>query len=227
MTLITEFLHQFNPLALLFPPVCLICSTAVESPDLVCTACLTQPEPTGLGQWRARAVVSENLDEIWTAFWFDETMRQLVHLFKYDGYRRLGRQLAAIAWDELREAIQPQRFAGLIPVPLHRIKSRARGFNQAAVLATEIGALSGLPVGENWVIRRTWTQSQTGLTIPERQANVSGCFHVRERGSGEDILLVDDMLTTGATTSACAQALKAAGYGRIVVLTLATSRKEE
>ena len=172
-------------------------------------------------------MVSENLDEVWTAYWFDETMRQLIHLFTYGGYRRLGRQLASIAWEQLRAAIQPQRFAGLVPVPLHRIKRRARGFNQAAVLATEIGALSGLPVGERWVIRRNWTQSQTGLTLPERRANGTGCFQVRRRGSGEDIILVDDMLTTGATTSACAQALKAAGYGRIAVLTLATTRKDE
>ncbi len=227
MTLIKELLQKVNPLPLLFPPVCLICGATVELPDLVCPACLSQPEPTGLGQWRSQAVVSENLDEVWTAYWFDETMRQLIHLFKYGGFRRLGRQLASIAWEQLRAAIQPQRFAGLVPVPLHRIKSRARGFNQAAVLATEIGTLSGLPVGERWVIRRNWTQSQTGLTLPERRANVTGCFQVRRRGSGEDILLVDDMLTTGATTSACAQALKAAGYGRIAVLTLATTRKEE
>jgi len=172
-------------------------------------------------------VVRDSLDEVWTAFWFDETVRLLIHFFKYEGYRRLGRQLAKITWEQLHEQLRPQRFAGLVPVPLHRIKRRSRGYNQAELLAREMGQLSGLPVGDRWVVRQSWTRSQTGLTIPQRRANVTGCFQVRRKGNGEDILLVDDVLTTGATTSACAQAMKAAGYGRIAVLTLATTRKEE
>ncbi len=227
MTLIIDLLQKLNPLPLLFPPTCLICSAAVNADQLVCNPCLIKPAPSGLGQWRSQAVVRDSLDEVWTAFWFDETMRLLIHFFKYGGYRRLGRQLATIAWDQLHEPLRPQRFAGLVPVPLHRIKRRARGYNQAEVLAREMGVLSGLPVGDRWVVRQAWTRSQTGLTIPERRANVTGCFQVRRKGCGEDILLVDDVLTTGATTSACAQAMKAAGYGRVAVLTLATTRKEE
>jgi ComF family protein len=131
-----------------------------------------------------------------------------------------------MAYDQVGDLLQPERFDCLVPVPLHRIKRRARGYNQAAVLAGALGALTGLPVARRWLLRRDWTRSQTGLTVPERRANVTGCFQVMRPGAGEDILLVDDVITTGATASACAQVLREAGYGRIAVLTLATTRKE-
>ena len=227
MSLTPGFTHRLNPLQLLFPLLCLICGAAVDAVEALCSTCELQPEPTILGQWRGRTAVRDALDEVWTAFWFDEAMRELIHNFKYGGYRRLGRPLAGMALEKIGGLLRPGRFSCLVPVPLHRVKRRARGYNQAAVLATALGALTGLPVESRWLLRRDWTRSQTGLSVPERRANVTGCFQVIRDGAGEDILLVDDVITTGATASACAQVLKEAGYGRIAVLTLAASRKEE
>ncbi len=227
MSLAPAFLPRFNPLQLLFPPLCLICGASVDADEAVCGSCRLKPEPSGLSQWRAQTMVHEALDEVWTAFWFDEAMRELIHHFKYGGYRRLGRPLAAMALGQIGALLQPERFNCLVPVPLHRIKRRSRGYNQAAVLAGALSALTGLPVARHWLLRGDWTRSQTGLTVPERRANVTGCFQVIRPGAGEDILLVDDVITTGATASACAQVLREAGYGRIAVITLATTRKEE
>lgn len=227
MSLASGLLPRFNPLQLLFPSLCLICGAAVDADEAVCGPCRLTPEPTSLGQWRAQTVVSAALDEVWTAFWFDEAMRAMIHHFKYGGYRRLGPPLAGMALEQVGDLLRPERFNCLVPVPLHPVKRRARGYNQAAVLADALSGLTGLPVAGRWLLRRDWTRSQTGLSIPERQANVTDCFQVIRPGAGEDILLVDDMITTGATASACAQVLREAGYGRIAVLTLATSRKEE
>ncbi len=227
MSLAPGLLLRFNPLQLLFPPLCLICGAAVDADEAVCGPCRLKPEPTSLGQWRAQTVVRAALDEVWTAFWFDEAMRDLIHHFKYGGYRRLGRPLAGMALEQVGDLLRPERFNYLVPVPLHRVKRRARGYNQAALLAGALGALTGLPVARRWLLRRDWTRSQTGLTASERRANVAGCFQMIRPGAGEDVLLVDDVITTGATASACAQTLREAGYGRIAVLTLATTRKEE
>jgi len=113
----------------------------------------------------------------------------------------------------------------LVPVPLSRRRLLFRRFNQAQILAAEVSRLSGLAVAPLTLERARNTRSQVGLTRLERKANVAGAFRVTPRGeaiiAGKSVLLIDDVITTGATVSAAAKALKAKGAARVDVLALA------
>ncbi|NDH54884.1 MAG: ComF family protein, partial [Betaproteobacteria bacterium] len=111
----------------------------------------------------------------------------------------------------------------LVPVPLHPLKQRDREFNQAEILARYLSAASGIPLHPGLIRRVAATATQTRLTRPQRAANVRGAFALRPGVtlSGERLVLVDDVFTTGATTSACARALRAAGAGEVCVWTVA------
>ena len=132
--------------------------------------------------------------------------------------RPLGQPLGAL----LAKALpRDERIDAIVPMPLHWRKQWSRGFNQAEVLAGVIARRTGLPVVKG-VRRRIATRVQAGLTNAQRRANVAGAFAAhRRRVAGKRILLIDDVMTTGATAAACARALKAAGAGRVVLLALA------
>lgn len=113
-----------------------------------------------------------------------------------------------------------ETFDAVIPVPLHWRRQWSRGFNQSELLARQVARRRGIPVLR--ALRRARaTQSQTGLSNTRRRKNVTGAFRVRGSFNGARVLLVDDVMTTGATGSACAAALKAAGAGSVTLLTLA------
>lgn len=139
---------------------------------------------------------------------------------------KFGRQLvyapafAALLAPVVR-AEMPDR-DGLVPVPLHRWRRWRRGFNQAAEIGRHLAGLTGLPVAD--VARRTRaTRSQTGLRAPARRANVAGAFEVRTLGHCRHPLVLDDVITTGATADQLARALIAAGASDVFVLAVARS----
>jgi len=113
----------------------------------------------------------------------------------------------------------------IVPVPLHARRLRERGYNQAALLARELGKGVGLPVLENALIRVRDTSPQVDLGAEERRENVRGAFHLPDdRLVGKSVLLVDDVYTTGATLEACSLALKQRGVRAAWALTLARAR---
>jgi ComF family protein len=158
-------------------------------------------------------------DAVYSYGSYEGTLRQLVHLFKYGGVRPLTRPFGRFLADTLpRDA----SFDVIVPMPLHWFKQWQRGFNQADVLAREIGKKWNVPV-RNVIRRRRATVPQAGLTNAKRRANVRGAFTAK-RGrplDGMRVLLVDDVVTTGATASACARVLKRAGAAHVALLALA------
>jgi ComF family protein len=150
---------------------------------------------------------------------YEGALRELIHLFKYDRIRTLARPLAS----HLVSAFpREERFDAIVPMPLHWFRRWQRGFNQSALLAREIGRRCGLPV-VHAVRRRRATRPQAGLSNARRRVNVAGAFSPARGRSvrGLRVLLVDDVMTTGATASACARALKNAGASYVAVLALA------
>jgi ComF family protein len=141
-----------------------------------------------------------------------------VHLYKYEGVRPLtGRFGEWLALALPRE----KRFDLIVPLPLHWWKRWQRGFNQTDLLASEIARRWNVPV-RRIVRRRKRTTPQAGLTNAQRRLNVRAAFAVsRTRLDGLRVLLVDDVLTTGATAGACARALKQAGAAHVTLLALA------
>lgn len=166
---------------------------------------------------------------------YDGRMRAAIHALKYGrmhpAARRLGSMLAA-AIVQLR----PETPGGLlvVPVPLHRSKHRQRGFNQARTLAKYALAVLRdshpewqLSLAPSTLMRLRATESQAGLTPHQRRRNVRGAFKVSDPAAvrGKQILLVDDILTTGATARAAAQSLTKAGAASVYVATLARARR--
>lgn len=154
------------------------------------------------------------------AFGFHEdTLRELIHLFKYGRIQTLSKPLGRL----LALALPRDRaFDVIVPMPLHWRKLWQRGFNQSELLAREIGRRTNVPV-KNALRRVRFTSAQAGLTNAKRRLNVSGAFRSKKNGSleGKRVLLVDDVMTTGATAASCARALKLAGARQVTLLTLA------
>lgn len=156
---------------------------------------------------------------------YDGALRGILQLYKYRGVRPLAGPLG----DRLAETLPrlgAESLDLILPIPLHRKRERQRGFNQAALLAKRLSRRSGIPLGGKDCVRVRDTAPQTGLRGAERRKNVRGAFAVPcpERVQGRRVLLVDDVLTTGATADACARALLAAGVRGVWVLTLARAR---
>ncbi len=150
---------------------------------------------------------------------YEGPLRSLIHLFKYSGMKPLAVTLAGYL-----EKIIPvdERYDAVVPVPLHWHKQWDRGFNQAELLARLIARRRGLPMW-NALRRKRPTAVQASLALAGRRRNVAGAFLVRRKQDlkGKRILLIDDVMTTGATASACAAALKRGGATSVSLLTLA------
>ncbi len=154
---------------------------------------------------------------------YEGELRELIHLFKYGNVTMLAGPLGRLL---ARTMPENSRFDVVIPMPLHWRKRWQRGFNQAELLAAEIGRRTNVPV-RNALRRVRNTASQAGLTSSKRRRNVSGAFQA-SRGvkmrtvlNGASVLLIDDVVTTGATAASCARALKRAGARQVTLLTLA------
>ena len=151
---------------------------------------------------------------------YEGTLRELIHLLKF---RRIE-TLAAPLGHWLAQALPRERgYDAIVPVPLHWTRWLTRRFNQSELLAREVSRRTGIPL-RLWLQRVKRTPQQAGLTAAKRRRNVAGAFRACVPGSklaGSRVLLVDDVLTTGATLNAAAWALKRAGAKRITVLTVA------
>jgi ComF family protein len=149
---------------------------------------------------------------------YEGALRELIHLYKYDRMKPLARPLG----DLLATALPlDQRFDGVVAVPLHWRRKWERGFNQSELLARSIARRCDAPL-LHAVRRRKATRVQAGLSNNRRRENVSGAFIAKANAvRGMRILLVDDVMTTGATGSACSHALKRAGAQSVALLTLA------
>jgi ComF family protein len=233
--------------SLVFPDDCRVCGEPLREVSRipVCSRCLTAPEPIAAEYFcvacRTPFLNSSPLDEtgkcslcrlglagfdaVYSFGSYEGALRELIHLFKYSGVRPLAR----VFGKQLKRALPiDERFDVIVPMPLHWKRRWQRGFNQANLLAAEVARRFNLPV-TNAVRRKRATSAQAGLTNAKRRANVSGAFAIRrgKRFDGLRVLLVDDVLTTGATAAACARVLKRAGAAHVTVLALARTDRRE
>jgi ComF family protein len=167
---------------------------------------------------------------------YQDKLRALLHLLKYDGMEPVADRLGSLLAGQISAFQDAPRTMLVIPVPLFRAKRRQRGFNQAEVLArATVKALRRqqpewkLTVAVGLLERRRSTESQAGLTPRQRRANMRGAFFAPspEKVKGADVLLIDDIYTTGATARACAQALRRAGANSVRVATIARAQRQD
>ena len=155
---------------------------------------------------------------------YEGPVKNLIHEFKYGNKDFIAPALGRLMADFIREYDFPLGFVDLIvPVPLHPARLREREFNQAELLGKHIASLHEITVSADNLIRKRYTKNQAELESRQRRENVKGSFAVKdpELFKGKNILLVDDALTTGATSSEAALALKEAGAVLVLVLTVA------
>jgi ComF family protein len=227
------------------PPCCLVCRSPLGAHHLLCAPCWREvhfiraplcdvlgiPLPFDAGERTISAAAAARppaYDRARAVAHFSGAMRTLVHQLKYadrhDARTLFGRWLAE-AGRELQPGIDV-----IAPVPLSRWRLLSRRFNQAAVLAQELSRQTGLGLDLRLLQRAKSTSTQVGLTHDQRRRNVAGAFSVSSRRRawlrGRSVLLVDDVITTGATADACARALKRAGAARVDVLALALVTSE-
>jgi len=149
-------------------------------------------------------------------------VREAIHAFKYQGRRRIGFWLAAKMARTATRDLPVTEIDRIFPVPMHWLKLRLKGVNPAALLAQAVAKSLKLSCDLKLLQRTRWTPSQTRLGVRERFRNVRGSVQARQRGNSPPaVLLVDDVLTSGATAHACALALREAGVKRVFVLTAA------
>jgi ComF family protein len=150
---------------------------------------------------------------------YEAVLREMVHLLKYGGVRSLASPMGAFLAAALP---RNQRFDMVLPMPMHWMRRWRRGFNQAELLAAEVSKRTGISLASP-VRRIRSTPPQAGLSRARRRENMSGAFAMARRADvkGKRVLLVDDVLTTGATASACAGVLKKAGAKYVAVLAVA------
>ncbi|MCU0600813.1 MAG: ComF family protein [Desulfobacterales bacterium] len=156
-----------------------------------------------------------------------------IHQLKYSGKTQIAKPLGRVLFSSFLNYFHDVNIDLIIPVPLHASKLRSRGFNQVMLMLREwpaLGAMSfsSFPIIDyqgKVVIRRKKTEPQTGLGREKRRSNIKGAFSVLQPESihGKQVLLVDDVYTTGATTEECAQVLSNQGASNIHILTLARS----
>jgi ComF family protein len=164
---------------------------------------------------------------------YEGGLRELIHLLKYGGIRPAANVLGRMLAEAIGELVPnfPSDSVAVVPVPLYRTKLREREFNHAELIARAAIKLSPdssrLHLCAGVLERRRETPSQTGLTRHQRRQNVKGAFGVAqpEAVKGREVLVVDDVFTTGATVSECARVLRRAGASRVWVATVARTLK--
>lgn len=225
---------------LALPPICIACGALLDRHGVLCPACwsgvnfirpplcdrLGLPLPFDAGGVMISAAALASPPEYGrarAAAHYDGVMRNLIHALKYndrhEGLGFFGKLLQEAGRGLLAEA------EVIVPAPLYRLRLVSRRFNQSALLAKQLARETGLPAELMALQRVKRTQSQVGLTLDQRKRNVAGAFRVKEghkdKIAGRRVLLIDDVITTGATADACARTLKRAGAAGVDVLALA------
>jgi ComF family protein len=229
-----------NAMGLFFPNLCIVCRNVLTYDKWLCGPCAETLRVNNArrdacplcGQNRslrlcACASVWKNpYEAVYSIFDFDETVQGIVHEIKYRGQKRLAMDMGK-AYVNL---VPPSFFEGMdtvVSVPLHFFRMMKRGYNQAEHLARGFVKGSAVPLQhlQHVLVRKRPTKTQTRLSRRARRQNVKGAFVVspgkRNCIENKNIILVDDIVTTGATTGECASALIAAGCGKVRVLSLA------
>ena len=210
-------------LDLLFPLTCGVCGREghvlcpgceAAAPRLerpYCPTCAA-PGPTGLCE--QCAAVRLAIDGIRAPYLMERVIRELVYSLKYRHVRAVAPELARLLATYLESNTIPGQV--IVPVPLHARRLRERGYNQSELLARELSKWSGIPI-ETRALRRTRnTPPQVDMeSHDERKRNTEGAFECVSEMEGVSVLLIDDVVTTGSTMSACAAALKTAGAGSV------------
>jgi ComF family protein len=237
--------HLLRPLqdlsSFLLPAICPLCSKLLSADEGIgfCFDCLQHIPPLPTASCRRCALpyptdISDNhlcgvcLDErkplfeqVIAAGIYDDALKEAIHRFKYRGQINLDQPLAKLIEPQLSVINKPEL---ILPVPLHTNRLRYRTYNQSALLGQVLAKRLNLPLVLRQLIRQHDTPPQQGQSATGRKRNIKGAFALTHPLQGEHVLLIDDVLTTGATVRECCKVLKKNGAGLITIAVLARAR---
>lgn len=221
-------------LSMFFPPYCLGCSGhLVKGEEILCTHCLTDLPKTHYHRRSDNPVISRLAGRLpiqhgWAFLSFRKggMVQHLLHQLKYNNCPEIGERLGKAYGRELAEAPNGRAFDLIVPVPLHRSRLRKRGYNQSSCFAKGLSEALQIPWDESISIRTRATTTQTRKSRTDRWQNVQRVFAVQDKTLLEKkrVLLVDDVITTGATLEACGQHLLDCGCTSISVACIAEAQ---
>lgn len=211
-----EALKQF-----VYPPRCALCDSSIRFDEgaSVCTPCAASLNPVE-ADFTAPHLAHVWFDRARSVYPFEGKLRDALHGFKYGERFDLTEYLARVLEGEVRRMECPDV---IVPVPLHPKRLRSRGFNQAVIVGRPLSKRLGINFDVETLVRATDPGPQVERERKERIKAVKGIFAVKDpqKFKGKNVLLIDDVLTTGATVNECARVLKKSGAFRVDVLTIA------
>jgi ComF family protein len=223
-------------LQFVYPPLCLACGETLDGNEhLVCETCwqsieTVHPEDDSYQQFLAKLTSDGIISRLISPFYFEKEgkLQAIIHGLKYQGYTFLGIKAGRKVGQRIESTNDSPKADVLLPVPLHPLKKRERGYNQSELICQGIEEVTGIPVRTDLLHRKKYTVSQTQLSSEERKENVGDAFEINEkkRGdiSGKSFILVDDVITTGSTINACAKALATAGAKSVHAASIALAK---
>lgn len=202
---------------ILFPHLCNGCGSGlVSGTHLLCLKCYNHLDKTNFDELADNPVEKTLWGRLacnaaMSQYYFskDAVLQKLIHQFKYKGNKDLAVYLGKSIGESLKQSSRFKGIEAIIPLPLFPDKERKRGYNQAALLSEGIAAIMNVPILYNVIQRIRYTQTQTHKTRMERWQNVEGVFIAKQQSDAQNktLLLVDDVITTGATIEACGNAI--------------------
>ncbi|MCL5019667.1 MAG: ComF family protein, partial [Patescibacteria group bacterium] len=156
-------------------------------------------------------------DKAYSLYFFTEKSLLLIHLFKYDHKKSLGERIGIEMGHYISSVSNLRDVDMLVPIPLHPVRKRERGYNQSEVLAGYASIQCNIPMVKSLIIRTVNNPSQTGLNLEERKRNIEGIFELSDAQIIKEkrILIIDDVMTSGVTMNECAKQLKKAGASEV------------
>ena len=212
-----------------FPSLCRACGAELEGRGarLLCAKCreeLRAPLPDG---WRESCRLAGSEAPRYARLPYEGPAGEAVRLLKFGGKRRMAPLLAACVTPLAGELKAAYGLDTLVPVPLHPVRRRERRFNQAEEIGRRVASAAALAFKRRGLARTKYTRPQVELSGEERLANVRGAFAAREAFAGKRVLLLDDVITTGATVGECGRVLREAGAAAVVALAAAGAGLKE
>ncbi|MFQ5583768.1 MAG: ComF family protein [Calditrichia bacterium] len=215
---------------LFFPPLCLHCGTILQNTAAehsLCDRCFgkLQPMPPEHGETEVLCRLDPCfIDRVLIAFQFNDVLQSVIHSVKYRRMPGLGFHLGSMAGKQLQKSLSALPERNFLPIPLHSIRRKEREFNQSSFISKGIISVVGGDLMEAVLKRNRYTRSQTRLNREERFSNVREAFLISttEQLQGSSIIMVDDLITTGATMNECARILKENGVVQVTGLAVAS-----
>lgn len=222
------------------PPVCIICSKLIDlgqdESEHFCNKCFSNLPSSKTSQEILERINinfgEENNPFEYAISLFDSGTSQeylkIIHFLKYKKFKKIGTYLGTKLGEKILAQLPTLGFevSSVVPIPIHRVREKERGFNQAEIIARSISNVINRPVEKDLILRKLYTQSQTMLQLSERIKNLQDAFEINSDSknlNGKNFILVDDVITSGSTFYHCGKILKENGANNLVIAVLTTA----